>query len=244
MTMPCTLDRHAAAYEGDSVYDFDNRLLMDWYARRVCQLAGGARSLLELGLGHGITTAAFSRHFARHVVVDGSPAVIERFRRSNPDCRAEIVESWFERFETDERFDVIVCGFVLEHVDDPVQLLAHMRGLLAPGGRLFVTVPNAEVLNRRLGHLAGMLDDLQELSAHDHLLGHQRYYTARSLREDIARAGCELQRLEGIYLKPLATRQMQALNLDPRILEALCQVAVDYPELSCGLLAEAVPATR
>ena len=103
---------------------------------------------------------------------------------------------------------------------------------------MFVTVPNAEVLNRRLGHLAGLLPDMQELSEHDLLLGHKRYYTVASLRNDVLQAGYIIQRLEGIYLKPLTTSQMISLNLDDKIIQALCLAAINYPELSCGILAE------
>ena len=232
------LDDHVRAYQGENIYDFDNLIQLKWYPERIAQFSGGTASLLELGLGHGITADAFGRHFKRHVVIDASPAVIENFRQRFPESKAEIVESYFESFETDERFDVIVFGYILEHVDDPVLILKHFRQFLAPGGRMFVTVPNAEVLNRRLGHLAGMLPDMQELSEHDLLLGHKRYYTVETLRKDVEESGYEIKRLEGIYLKPLTTRQMVSLDLDERIIQALCAAAIDYPELSCGILAE------
>jgi SAM-dependent methyltransferase len=236
--MTNTLDAHLKAYEGDNLYDFDNDLLLNWYARRIVALTQDAKSILELGLGHGFTTDVFSRHFSTHVVVEGSPAVIEHFTRRYPQCRAQVVESFFEAFTTGARFDVIVLGFVLEHVDDPSVLLARYKDFLAPGGRMFIAVPNAEVLNRRLGHLAGLLPDMTELSDHDRLLGHQRYYTVESLTAEVTAAGYTLERLEGIYLKPFTTRQMVSLNFDARILDALCQVGVAYPELSCGLLAQ------
>lgn len=232
------LDTHVQAYQGTSIYDFDNQIQLKWYPKRVAQFAQGASSLLELGLGHGITASVFEQHFERHVVIDASPAVIANFRERFPQSKIEIAESYFETFDTPERFDVIMFGYILEHVDDPVAILRHFRQFLAPGGKMFVTVPNAEVLNRRLGHLAGMLPDMQELSEHDHLLGHKRYYTVDSLREDILEAGYAIKRLEGIYLKPLTTSQMISLNLDERIIDALCVAAIDYPELSCGILAE------
>ena len=234
------LDDHVQAYQGQNIYDFDNLIQLKWYPERVVQFSTRAKSLLELGLGHGITADVFGRHFRRHVVIDASPAVIANFRQRFPDSKAEIVESYFESFETNERFEVIVFGYILEHVDDPVLILKHFRKFLVVGGRMFVTVPNAEVLNRRLGHLAGMLPDMQELSEHDLLLGHKRYYTVDTLRKDVEGAGYEIKRLEGIYLKPLTTRQMIALNLDERIIQALCLAAIDYPELSCGLFAELV----
>jgi 2-polyprenyl-3-methyl-5-hydroxy-6-metoxy-1,4-benzoquinol methylase len=232
------LDNHVRAYQGENIYDFDNLIQLKWYPERIAHFASGTGSLLELGLGHGITADVFGRHFRRHVVIDASPAVIENFRQRFPESKAEIVESYFESFETDERFDVIVFGYILEHVDDPVLILKHFRQFLAPGGRMFVTVPNAEVLNRRLGHLAGMLPDMQELSEHDLLLGHKRYYTVETLRKDVEESGYEIRRLEGIYLKPLTTRQMISLDLDEKIIQALCHAAIDYPELSCGILAE------
>jgi 2-polyprenyl-3-methyl-5-hydroxy-6-metoxy-1,4-benzoquinol methylase len=236
--MENTLDNHVRAYQGLSIYDFDNNIQLKWYPERIAHFAEGASSLLELGLGHGITATAFEPHFNRHVVIDASPAVIENFHQLFPDTKVEIVESYFETFDTDERFDLIVFGYILEHVDDPVRILKHFRKFLAPAGRMFVTVPNAEVLNRRLGHLAGMLPDMQQLSEHDLLLGHKRYYTVDTLRQDIEQAGYTIKRMEGIYLKPLTTSQMLSLNLDEKIIEALCLAAIDYPELSCGIMAE------
>lgn len=236
--MSNTLDTHVIAYQGDNLYDFDNEILLTWYPQRVLQLAGSTGSLLELGLGHGFTTNIFSKHFAQHVVLEGSPAVIRNFQEKHPECRAQIVQTYFEEFSTDQKFDVIVMGFILEHVDDPLLVLRRYRTLLAPGGKMFLAVPNAEVMNRKLGHLAGMLDDMSTLSANDHLLGHKRYYTVDSLANDVEQAGYRIHRLEGIYLKPFTTKQIVSLQLDRRIITALCDLGVSYPEMSCGILAE------
>lgn len=236
--MKNTLDCHVGAYQGNNIYDFDNELQLKWYPQRIVSYSKGARSLLELGLGHGITATTFNPHFERHVVIDASRAVIDNFRNRFPDSKIEVIESFFEEFDTDERFDVIVLGYILEHVDDPALILRRFKKFLAPQGRMFLTVPNAEVLNRRLGHMAGMLPDMTALSEHDHLLGHKRYYTVSTLKREIADAGYSIEHLEGIYLKPLTTSQMLSLNLDLKIIDALCQVAVDYPELSCGIMAE------
>jgi len=236
--MKNTLDSHVRAYEGDLQYDFDNEILLNWYPKRVLQFTEGALSILELGLGHGYTTNIFSRHFKEHLVLEGSPAVIENFKRKYPDCACKIEETYFEEFKSQDKFDVIVMGFILEHVADPCLILTHFRKFLNANGKMFVAVPNAEVLNRRLGHLAGMLPDMQALSENDHILGHQRYYTVNSLTGDIEKAGYKIERMEGIYLKPFTTKQMLALNFDKKILDALCLVGVDYPELSCGILTQ------
>jgi len=131
-----------------------------------------------------------------------------------------------------------VLGFILEHVDNPSEILTYYKKFLTLEGKMFVTVPNAEVLNRRLGYLAGLLPDIQELSEHDHLCGHKRYYTVESLTEEVKRAGYRIERLEGIYLKPFTTSQMISLNFGDNVINALCKVGIAYPELCCGILAQ------
>lgn len=236
--MKSVLDEHLAAYQGQNLYDFDNEILLSWYPQRIMALSPGAESLLELGLGHGFSTKAFAPNFRRHVVLDGSGAVIENFRKRYPDCTAEIVETYFETYHSAERFDVIVLGFILEHVDNPVKILKRFKEFLKPAGKIYAAVPNAEVLNRRLGHLAGLLPDIQKLSENDTLLGHKRYYTVATLMADAHLAGYEIEKIEGIYLKPLTTQQMVSLNLDRKIIQSLCEIGIAYPELSCGLLAQ------
>jgi len=232
------LDLHVAAYQGENLYDFDNEILLTWYPQRIIEKSDSASSVLELGLGHGYTANIFSNFFDRHVVLEGSPAVIQNFKQRSPECKAQIVETYFEEFASKEKFDVIVMGFILEHVDDPFVIIDRFKDFLAPGGRMFLAVPNAEVLNRRLGYLAGILGDLNTLSENDLLLGHKRYYTLTTLSEEVERAGYKIDKMEGIYLKPFTTSQMISLNLDEQVIRALCEVGVDYPELSCGILAQ------
>jgi len=236
--MKNSLDKFVSAYEGEIQYDFDNKILLNWYPKRILDHTKDAQSILELGLGHGYTTNIFSKHFKRHIVLDGSPAVIDNFKKKFPDCKAQIIQTYFEEFTTEEKFDTIVMGFILEHVDNPNLILKLYKKFLAPSGKIFIAVPNAESLNRRLGNIMGLLPDMLLLSNNDMILGHQRFYTVNSFKEEIKRAGYALERLEGIYLKPFTTLQLQSLHLDDAVFDALCTVGVNYPELSCGLLAQ------
>ncbi|MDR3636046.1 MAG: class I SAM-dependent methyltransferase [Isosphaeraceae bacterium] len=232
------LDRFADAYDESFPYALDNRLMLNWYAARVLELARGG-ALLELGIGHGYTTAAFSEAFERHVVLEGSPEIIARFKAKFRAARAEIVQTAFEDYQTNERFDLIVMGFVLEHVADPWLVLARFRGFLKEGGRLIVTVPNAEALNKRFGHAAGLVSSLTDLSDFDRALGHHRLFTVATLTDLVRSAGYRVERTEGIFLKPITTAQLTQLQLSEAILQAMLKVGIDYPELCVGLLAEA-----
>lgn len=233
------LDTYISAYGEGFGYAFDNNIILNWYPERIMRLCPSTYRLLELGIGHGTTTNRFSRHFSRHVVVDGSASVIEQFSHQYPGCEATVVQSYFEDFAPEELFDVIILGFVLEHVANPGVILRRYKKFLAPGGRCFVAVPNGESLHRRLGHVAGLLDDMMALGQGDLELGHKRCYSVESLSREMECVGYRIVRKEGIFLKSLTTAQLQSLHLGKNIIQAMCEVGIDYPELSCALLFEA-----
>src|SRR5262245_11828954 len=115
--MKSSLDNHVRAYEGNLLYDFDNEIILKWYAQRIIEISAGVRSLLELGLGYGYPTNMFSTQIKDHLVIEGSQAVIDNFHKNFPECHVDIVRVKFEEFNTERTFDMIVMGFILEHVD-------------------------------------------------------------------------------------------------------------------------------
>lgn len=236
------LDTFIAAYSDSFGYAYDNNIILNWYPRRIMALCTREQTLLELGVGHGFSTNHFSQFFSEHTVIDGSASVINQFKSQYPDSRAEIVEGYFETFDTDKRFDLIVMGFVLEHVEDPQVILQKFKRYLAPGGRCFVAVPNGESLHRRFGHEAGLLDDMMALGQGDLELGHMRSYSVQTLTAELEAAGYQVVRKEGIFLKPFTTGQLKELNLSADIVAAMCTVGIDYPELSCAMMVEATVA--
>ena len=131
-------------------------------------------------------------------------------------------------------------GFVLEHVDDPDLILRRYREYLRPDGRVYVAVPNAKSLNRRLGIELGLIDDIYDLNANDLALGHQRQYCLDTLRAALQRTGYAVTHEEGIYLKPLPLAVLKTLPAMQENLQAMLRVGIDFPELCVGLLVEAV----
>lgn len=236
------LDQFTSQYKPDAATAIENDLILHWYPKRILDRLGSTKqlSLLELGLGHGYSTCLFQPQFKAHTVVDGSSEIIEMFRTKHDLLGLNIVESYFEVFEPTERYDVIIMGFVLEHVDDPALIVSKYRTFLKPGGRMFIAVPNAKSLNRRLGIALGMIADIYELNANDHLLGHQRQFCLDTLKSMLTANGYAVSWTEGIYLKPLPLAHLKTLPDFEANLRAMCEVGVDFPELCVGLLIEAV----
>lgn len=231
------LDRFVEAYGPAFRHAKDNDLMLHACAARIGILARG-ESCLELGLGHGYIAETCASRFRRYLVVEGSQAVVDASRQRGQTLPVDVVVDRFETFQTQERFDVIIASFVLEHVDDPEAVLRRYAQFLRPGGQLFVAVPNGEALNRRLGHAAGLLGSMTELSTADHELGHQRVFTLKTLQDLLVRAGLRIRRTEGLYLKPMTTAQLNQLNLSDAVYGAMVQVGLAYPELCVGMLAE------
>lgn len=236
------LDTFIGAYSDSFDYAYDNNIMLNWYPERIMALCTKECSLLELGIGHGFSTNRFSQFFRTHTVIDGSTSVITQFKSQYPDNTAEIVDSYFETFDTDKRFDLIVMGFVLEHVGDPQAILQRFKHYLAPGGRCFVLVPNGGSLHRRFGHAAGLLDDMMALGSGDLELGHVRSYSLETLTAEMEAAGLQVVRKEGLFLKPFTTGQLKDLSLSAAIITAMCTVGIDYPELCCAMMLEATVA--
>ncbi len=235
------LDAFTSEYLPNATTAIENSLILHWYPKRIVERFGHCEGLLELGIGHGHTASIFNAACDRHLIVEGSQVVINLFLENHPAFPAELVHDYFESFETDDLFDVIVMGFILEHVDDPGVLLESYKKLLTPEGRMFVAVPNAKSMNRRLGLELGIIDDIYSLNETDLVQGHKRQFCRDTLGQLLTENGYRVVHEEGIYLKPLPLRVLKTLPDFEANLQAMLKVGVEFPDLCVGLLMEVVP---
>lgn len=233
------LDSNVNAYKKDFEYDFDNEIMLKYYPSRIIEKMNPG-SFLELGLGHGYTIREFLKKISEYTILEGSSAVIENFKKTEPDLfdKVSIVEGFFENFVTQKKYDNIIMGFILEHVDSPDEILIKYKNLLNENGKVFIAVPNSDSLHRQIGYYAGHLNKLDALSESDLLLGHKRYYNKEKLVDLVHRNGFKITSIEGIFLKPLMTSQLTSLNLPKEILSGMLEVGKNYPELSNAILIE------
>lgn len=232
------LNAVATEYLPNAQTELENHLILNWYPQRIIKRFGHVPSLLELGVGHGLTSNQFAKACDRYVVIEGSQIVIDQFCKNNPGFKGEILHGYFEDYRPNRLFDVIVMGFILEHVDDPGNILLQYKNFLVPGGKLYVAVPNAKSLNRRLGLELGKIRDIYELNSNDIAQGHQRQYCRQSLEKEVRDSGYTITHTEGIYLKPLPLHYLKKLEDFDRNLAAMLQVGVDFPDLTIAILVE------
>jgi 2-polyprenyl-3-methyl-5-hydroxy-6-metoxy-1,4-benzoquinol methylase len=213
------LDEVVASY-GEAYAPFD--AAMRGYMMRALSPFFREGPCLQVGCAHGDQTTLLAERFADLTVVEAARAFLDAAAaRAGPGVR--FVESLIEDFHTDARFQTILFSHVLEHVVDPVAALAHLGGLLAPGGRLCVVVPNAEAASRRIAVKMGVLEDPEMLSEADLAAGHRRVYRLDTLTRDARRAGLAIIDTGGIFFKPLANFQFDALMGGPLVGEAFME---------------------
>ncbi|HSL51764.1 MAG TPA: class I SAM-dependent methyltransferase [Candidatus Deferrimicrobiaceae bacterium] len=156
------------------------------------RLPAGRGRLVELGCGSGGMLEALGR-FGTAIGVETDPVLRARARERGLDVRAGALPDAIPL--ENGRWDAVCLFDVLEHVDEEANALAACRRLLAPGGRLFVTVPAYAWL----------------WSRHDELLGHRRRYTAGRLRRAAEEAGFAVERLT--YFNTLLAPAIMAVRL-------------------------------
>jgi SAM-dependent methyltransferase len=119
-------------------------------AQRALSHAGVERpNILDVGGGSGELAATLVKAAgddATATVVDIDPDSIEVAKRRGFGGHAGGIES----FETDERFDLIAMLNLIEHVADPIAMLAKAQSLLSPTGVVWIQTPNFRALDARL----------------------------------------------------------------------------------------------
>ena len=86
-------------------------------------------------------------------------------------------------------YDRIIMLNMLEHLAEPVDMLARLSNCLSNRGSIHITVPLAGSLHRWLGVEMGMIHRVDELAQSDVELGHYRVYMPEMLRDHVTAAG-------------------------------------------------------
>jgi 2-polyprenyl-3-methyl-5-hydroxy-6-metoxy-1,4-benzoquinol methylase len=89
-------------------------------------------------------------------------------------------------------FDAVLFSDVLEHVYDPLGVLEKYLALVKPGGRVFLSVPNAVVWTNRLQLLLGRVR-YTDTGVMDRT--HIRFFSFATARDLVRAAGCRIERV-------------------------------------------------
>jgi 2-polyprenyl-3-methyl-5-hydroxy-6-metoxy-1,4-benzoquinol methylase len=209
------LNSLVADYKDQSPY---SRIKKDIIQNLILKSTSNRQSIkvLQLGCSNGYESDFLVKNFGDVTIVDGSSLFIEKLQKDNSNKSVKYVHALFEDLLSvlDEKYDVICCNYILEHVYDSGDILRILRNMLSENGYLFVVVPNANALSRQIACEMKLLVNLTDLTENDLRHGHRRVYSSDTLRDEVATAGFEIVQMKGIVLKILADFQLNKLLTD------------------------------
>ena len=127
-------------------------------------------SVLDVGGGNGYVSLALKRAGFEPTVVEPGPDGARTARERGLD----VIEASFQKILIEPESIAAIGAFdVIEHIEDDRSALVGFRDALAPGGRVYLTVPAYSWLS----------------SCDDEVAGHFRRYTVSRLRDRVEEVG-------------------------------------------------------
>tara|TARA_Y100000310_G_C20534062_1_gene739956 strand:- start:286 stop:1068 length:783 start_codon:yes stop_codon:yes gene_type:complete len=148
--------------------------------------------ILDAGCGKGEQTLRLLKEGYNVVAVEVNDENLNHIKsnlnRSNLNHRVKLLKSPLETFELERNIlDGIVCGEVLEHVEDDDKVLRNFNLFLKEGGHCIITAP----LNKKYWNID------------DEWAGHNRRYSLESLTHVVEKNGFKIEKINyyGPFMK-------------------------------------------
>jgi len=185
--------------------------------------------VLEMGPAEGIMTPMLLGISDSLTLLEGAEHFCGDLRRRYP--QAVVEHSLFEDYRPSSRFDCIVLGHVLEHVERPDSIIRRAAQWLSPGGLILAAVPNSRSIHRQAAVLMGLLPREDHLNETDLHHGHRRVFNPESFRRVFLDAGLSIRHSGGYWLKPVSNAQIEQ-TWTPEMLQAFMELGERYPDIA------------
>jgi len=185
--------------------------------------------ILELGVGDQIWTRKLVERFTHVTTIEGSAELVGALKKSlGARTNWHGVVTLFEDFRPDTLYDVVLATYVLEHVDDPAQILQLARDhWLKTRGKLAVVIPHALSLHRRLAVAMGLQSYPGELGDSDRRAGHKRCLSFCELESLLSRTGFKIIEKKGLWAKVLPNSMLT--HCSDEQLRGMFQLGLELP---------------
>ena len=193
---------------------------------------------LELGSFKGDFTKRLLPYFDDITCVEASDEAILQAKDHFPNVK--FVNALFENVSLPAKYDNIILTHVLEHLDNPAEVLRRVNDeWLSDNGRFFLVCPNANAPSRQIAVKMGLITHNDAITPAEKEHGHRITYTLDTLERDARAGGLKVVYRSGIFFKALANFQWdRLLNTDiisEAYLEGCYELGHQYPDLCSSI---------
>lgn len=183
--------------------NFTYRLVIKEIEKILTDIKRNGIKILDYGCGVG-TLAFYLASIGKHVTgVDISPLSVDLCNKSARKMgmigkvRFSVSSNFWRRLtNVHVKYDLIICSEVIEHINNDVQLMGKLSGILNKGGYIFLTTPSKNA----------PLFRMKVTKSFDSKVGHLRRYDVEALKAMFRNAGMKVEkvcRVEGMLRNSL-----------------------------------------
>jgi len=168
-------------------------------AERIIKMSGGDISkteVLELGSGLGCLGAHLSAAAGGYQGLEQSPVFYRCLLENFPQLNGRVAMAALPDAGHAGRFGLLTAVDVLQFAPDPLAHLKTALAALAPGGKVYIEAPDESLAGLR----ARVRKTLGLYSGNPLHHGHINFFTARSLRALVERAGLRVESLSTVSI--------------------------------------------
>lgn len=170
----------------------------------IVHCAGEGGTVLDIGCGDGYLLFQLRKRYGRLVGLEYSPHRLEQAKLNLSGLAFEGLVGSAEAIDAldSDSIDCMVSADTIEHIPDVYAAAAEMFRVLKPGGKLVINTPNIAFIKKRLLLLLGRFPSTSQPNeglGSDIMFdgGHLHYFTFRSLRMVLERAGFSMEQAVG-----------------------------------------------
>lgn len=190
-----------------------NPLRLDFILKHAKGLAG--KRVLDIGCGGGILTESMAQEGASVTGIDMGEAPLEVAKLHLLESKLEVdyQQTTAEDFAQNhpQKFDVVTCLEMLEHVPDPSSVIKACKDLVKPDGHVFFSTINRNPKSYLFAIVgAEYLLKLLPKGTHDF----KKFIRPSELESWARKAGIQFQTMTGMHYNPITKKYWLADNLD------------------------------
>lgn len=239
LSIDYNLNLLVSTYNIDNIYEQYKRIEFLNKMNNYIDLADA--TVLEFGSATGQMTELLSRRAKKVIAVDGSKEFIRIAKDRVQNAKnVNFIESYFESFVLNKKFECLILHHILEHLKTPSLFLSKLSSFLKKDGIIAISVPNANALSRQLAVKMGLLNSIYDLTDNDKQHGHYWVYDWKTLEEQITESGFSIIGKHGLSFKLFSDKQnIEMLNskiIAEEQIKGLWQLADELPDFAGAIM--------